>query len=469
MVVIKFQHKQDIRRVTVNEENLTFSQLQELAKNLFAPLAEPFVFQYKDDEGDQITVSSETEVQEALRLMKPQNIIRFQIISEKEDKKSCKKQWKQEKKEERRRKCEKAQESTANEQSFFDVLQNLVTDNSFVRDLLNGLEVEIKTDDITDFFKQATGASGKEEEKPKTCDQSKPLHHARCDSCNTQIRGIRYKCTSCPDYDLCETCEPKKATVHQSDHTFETIRCTRMRNHFGQPRVVPHHPHHVPHVPHVPHFPHNPYPTFPTQIPSHPRCPRWNQQFPQSEVYHHAICDGCNTRIKGIRHKCEQCPDFDLCESCETKKSTVHPDHSFRQILRPFPVWAVHSNQGNNVNINNNSNTTTESVSPKQERTEIPVTVQEVPKEDEEVKELIPLRFEPYTTTQPVVSEETKPEEKVEVVENKIEKEPEVKLSPFEAKLKQLEEMGFVNKQRNIETLVKTQGDMLESVKLLLE
>jgi len=41
-------------------------------------------------------------------------------------------------------------------------------------------------------------------------------------------------------------------------------------------------------------------------------------------------------------------------------------------------------------------------------------------------------------------------------------------LSPFETKLKQLEEMGFQNRNKNIELLIKHGGDLLETVKEIL-
>ncbi|KAL8693566.1 MAG: hypothetical protein Q9224_003729, partial [Gallowayella concinna] len=44
-----------------------------------------------------------------------------------------------------------------------------------------------------------------------------------CNSCNAMpIRGIRYRCTNCHDYDLCEQCESLQ--VHEKTHIFYKIR-----------------------------------------------------------------------------------------------------------------------------------------------------------------------------------------------------------------------------------------------------
>lgn len=45
-------------------------------------------------------------------------------------------------------------------------------------------------------------------------------------------------------------------------------------------------------------------------------------------------CDGCDCEIRGYRYKCIECPDFDLCFSCEMKK--IHGDHMMIRIVKPL-------------------------------------------------------------------------------------------------------------------------------------
>jgi hypothetical protein len=53
------------------------------------------------------------------------------------------------------------------------------------------------------------------------------------------------------------------------------------------------------------------------------------------------ICDGCNETIRGARFKCmhPDCPDYDLCERCESKPVHVHPaDHPMLKTKTPLRV-----------------------------------------------------------------------------------------------------------------------------------
>jgi len=50
------------------------------------------------------------------------------------------------------------------------------------------------------------------------------LHDAVCDSCSNRIVGVRYKCSVCADFDLCETCEKKDSIGHNEQHPFIKIK-----------------------------------------------------------------------------------------------------------------------------------------------------------------------------------------------------------------------------------------------------
>eukprot|EP01102_Stenamoeba_stenopodia_P004305 TRINITY_DN14628_c0_g1_i1.p1 TRINITY_DN14628_c0_g1~~TRINITY_DN14628_c0_g1_i1.p1 ORF type:complete len:456 (+),score=150.24 TRINITY_DN14628_c0_g1_i1:95-1462(+) len=51
------------------------------------------------------------------------------------------------------------------------------------------------------------------------------VHSAYCDICRNTVVGTRWKCANCPDFDLCETCEAKHCVepLHDRDHLFLKI------------------------------------------------------------------------------------------------------------------------------------------------------------------------------------------------------------------------------------------------------
>ncbi|KAJ4002254.1 hypothetical protein F5050DRAFT_1558953 [Lentinula boryana] len=108
------------------------------------------------------------------------------------------------------------------------------------------------------------------------------VHTATCDLCESRIRGDRYKCLNCPDWDCCATCFTI-TEEHHPRHAFVKI--------------------------------------------SHPD--DFIRRATSTVKEHFASCDSCSRRILGIRYKCmhEDCPDFDLCSSCEALPIAVHPAH----------------------------------------------------------------------------------------------------------------------------------------------
>jgi len=80
------------------------------------------------------------------------------------------------------------------------------------------------------------------------------------------------------------------------------------------------------------------------------RCPYFQKQQQQSSpsqqdsvppsatsnVHTGVTCDGCNkSPIVGVRYKCANCPNFDLCEECEAKGTLHVATHVFVKIRKP--------------------------------------------------------------------------------------------------------------------------------------
>ncbi|POG73429.1 hypothetical protein GLOIN_2v1476932 [Rhizophagus irregularis DAOM 181602=DAOM 197198] len=96
------------------------------------------------------------------------------------------------------------------------------------------------------------------------------LHYGvKCDCCNYTIRGIRWRCTSCDDYDLCQDCKPKSEIhCHPDDHAFQP----------------------------------EPHSSTSSRAPRTICCASC------------IVCDNCNKTIHGMRWKCTFCQNYDLCQ-----------------------------------------------------------------------------------------------------------------------------------------------------------
>ena len=59
---------------------------------------------------------------------------------------------------------------------------------------------------------------------------------------------------------------------------------------------------------------------------------------PTNIQHNDILCDVCNNGVFGIRYKCKQCPDLDLCSACKAK--SVHSEHEFTEISKPVPYFS---------------------------------------------------------------------------------------------------------------------------------
>ncbi|KAJ7631253.1 hypothetical protein FB45DRAFT_917981 [Roridomyces roridus] len=89
-------------------------------------------------------------------------------------------------------------------------------------------------------------------------------------------------------------------------------------------------------------------PAYPFGLPATHQCP---PQVPAPPVIHRGVvCDICDDVIEGIRHKCLDCPDYDLCTQCITSGGAERHNafHEFLEIKEPgrVIVHTVYSGDG---------------------------------------------------------------------------------------------------------------------------
>lgn len=147
-MLIKVKYENDVRRIEVEGNPPTMKDLRITVRKLFGLADQPFVLKYVDDEQDEISLTNEKELAEALNFLV----------------------------------------SSGQSRSFLRLTVHKVA-------------------------------------KTPAAPAADAVSHdnVACDGCQqVPIRGIRYKCGMCPNFDLCEKCE---GTVeHDPDHIFVKIR-----------------------------------------------------------------------------------------------------------------------------------------------------------------------------------------------------------------------------------------------------
>ena len=67
------------------------------------------------------------------------------------------------------------------------------------------------------------------------------------------------------------------------------------------------------------------------------------KEYSEEQIHKNYICDGCGVDpIKGPRHKCAVCPDYDLCDDCEKVVDHPHPLLKIKNVKQaPIKLFAI--------------------------------------------------------------------------------------------------------------------------------
>jgi len=225
MVTIKTTFENDIRRVTAEHPLTTFLQLKELIKSLYGKiLPEHFAMKYKDDEGDLVTVSSNVELLEALSMCKESGVLKLQISRV----------------EQQKRFTQSCQAAIPDKKSVVEMVEDTLYNSPLVRRLFEKLDLQ--PDVAIGGTNEQKDTAPYVESPNREPEERKVTHLVACRSCSKNIIGVRFKCTDCPDFNLCEKCKvkPKRDLIHDKSHTFSrstrsTLPARRRRIGFSPP------------------------------------------------------------------------------------------------------------------------------------------------------------------------------------------------------------------------------------------
>jgi len=136
------------------------------------------------------------------------------------------------------------------------------------------------------------------EKKSEVEVSEEPIPTRTCNSCISELSEENFvTCTECADYDLCISCHVAAEHGHHPGHAFVPAVEETDLDMVAQALLAP-----------------------------------------GRNAGHNAICDGCDKYIYGVRHKCLDCPDWDLCSACHPSAHLIHSGHRFVPVYDPLEL-----------------------------------------------------------------------------------------------------------------------------------
>ncbi|KAF3915031.1 hypothetical protein ABW21_db0201268 [Orbilia brochopaga] len=137
---------------------------------------------------------------------------------------------------------------------------------------------------------------------PQPAPEPTPARTRTCNSCIVSLpEDCFVTCTVCEDYDVCLPCHTSQRHGHHPSHAFIPATKDTLLDTLSMTLLSP-----------------------------------------GRGARHHAICDGCDMAIVGIRHKCVGCPDWDFCSLCIKNAPETHPGHRFVPLYEAINIAPPH-------------------------------------------------------------------------------------------------------------------------------
>jgi len=138
-------------------------------------------------------------------------------------------------------------------------------------------------------------------DNPEYTDNGIQVHRTQCHGCGLlRICDDRYRCLECPNYDLCGRCHDQRRETldHRTGHVM--VHFSAQNEIFGEP------------------------------INNLEKDVTLNSLKEKYRFEEHSLvqCNNCKTKpVRGLRFKCDDCRDYDLCINCMQLRvhDTKHP------------------------------------------------------------------------------------------------------------------------------------------------
>jgi next-to-BRCA1 protein 1 len=282
VLVLKVKLGEDTRRITV--ENVpTYSELVRLCEKLFSMSTTSFAVKYVDDDEDMVTMSSDIELQEALNVIKQQGTNVLRLFLSVETKKTTE--------------SPKPATPASNAVPSFPDFANTP--------LAQFLNPQMISTFLSNPELMAHASQFMQRLNPQTVNPIADI--------TTMLQNLGLQTPTQP---AAPTRQQQPAAQGQPGLEQVLGNLSQFLGNFASG---------------LPQFGETPS----AASPQSPKTPTGKSEEETNPVHAGVVCDGCGKRgFSGIRFKCSVCPDFDLCEVCETKG--IHDsNHPMTRIIKP--------------------------------------------------------------------------------------------------------------------------------------